>query len=133
MGRGFGAVAPVAGPGEASAGRSEVPIGWGVDALARMLRHYSGCASRQGDRFRRTLDTRARLRPSSRQEKRTIASFNVRRWKRRVRSWKRSWRGPHALTWDGRTSDGSIAASGTYWYMLRTAEGETARSMVLLK
>jgi hypothetical protein len=41
--------------------------------------------------------------------------------------------GPHSLTWDGRTSDGSLAASGTYWYMLRTADGQTARSMVLLK
>ena len=41
--------------------------------------------------------------------------------------------GRHALTWDGRTSDGSMAASGTYWYQLRTEDGQTARSMVLLK
>jgi hypothetical protein len=41
--------------------------------------------------------------------------------------------GPHALTWDGRTSDGSMAASGTYWYLLRTPEGDSSRSMVLLK
>jgi hypothetical protein len=41
--------------------------------------------------------------------------------------------GPHAVTWDGRTSDGSAAASGTYWYQLRTPDGHTSRSMVLLK
>ncbi|HYW68888.1 MAG TPA: FlgD immunoglobulin-like domain containing protein [bacterium] len=41
--------------------------------------------------------------------------------------------GPHTITWDGRTSDGSMAASGPYWYMLRTEDGQTARSMVLLK
>lgn len=41
--------------------------------------------------------------------------------------------GPHSLMWDGRTSDGNMAASGTYWYLLRTADGQTARSMVLLK
>ncbi len=41
--------------------------------------------------------------------------------------------GPHTLTWDGRTSDGSMAASGVYWYQLRTPDGQTSRSMVLLK
>ena len=41
--------------------------------------------------------------------------------------------GPHSLTWDGKTADGKTAASGIYWYMLRTADGQTARSMVLLK
>jgi len=41
--------------------------------------------------------------------------------------------GPHTVTWDGRTSDGSMAASGTYWYQLRTPDGHTSRSMVLLK
>ena len=41
--------------------------------------------------------------------------------------------GPHAISWDGTTSDGSVAASGVYWYQLRTPEGETSRSMVLLK
>jgi hypothetical protein len=41
--------------------------------------------------------------------------------------------GPHSVTWDGRTSDGSPAASGTYWYQLRTPDGQTSRSMVLLK
>jgi hypothetical protein len=41
--------------------------------------------------------------------------------------------GPHSITWDGRTSDGTMAASGTYWYLLRTADGQTSRSMVLLK
>ncbi|MBN2565213.1 MAG: hypothetical protein JXB46_05840 [Candidatus Eisenbacteria bacterium] len=41
--------------------------------------------------------------------------------------------GPHSLTWDGRTNDGSVAASGTYWYLLRTPDGQTSRSMVLLK
>jgi hypothetical protein len=41
--------------------------------------------------------------------------------------------GPHTLTWDGRTSDGSEAASGVYWYVLRTDGSQTSRSMVLLK
>jgi flagellar hook assembly protein FlgD len=41
--------------------------------------------------------------------------------------------GPHSVTWDGRTRDGSMAASGTYWYQLRTPDGQTSRSMVLLK
>jgi hypothetical protein len=41
--------------------------------------------------------------------------------------------GPHTVVWDGRTNDGSMAASGTYWYQLRTVDGHTSRSMVLLK
>ena len=41
--------------------------------------------------------------------------------------------GPHAITWNGRNDGGSAVASGTYWYMLRTADGQTSRSMVLLK
>lgn len=41
--------------------------------------------------------------------------------------------GPHSVTWDGRTADGRRAASGTYWYVLRTPRGEASRSMVLLK
>jgi len=41
--------------------------------------------------------------------------------------------GAHSVNWDGRTSDGSMAASGTYWYQLRTPDGRTSRSMVLLK
>jgi flagellar hook assembly protein FlgD len=41
--------------------------------------------------------------------------------------------GPHSLTWDGTMNDGSTAASGVYWYKLSTPDGESARSMVLLK
>jgi hypothetical protein len=41
--------------------------------------------------------------------------------------------GPHTLTWDGRTSSGDMAASGAYWYLLRTPDGQTSRSMILLK
>ena len=41
--------------------------------------------------------------------------------------------GPHTITWDGRTDGGSIAASGTYWYLLRSPDGQASRSMVLLK
>jgi len=41
--------------------------------------------------------------------------------------------GPHSLTWNGRTNDGGMAASGVYWYQLRTQDGQTARSMILLK
>ena len=41
--------------------------------------------------------------------------------------------GPHSVEWDGTTSSGELAASGTYWYVVRTPAGEAARSMVLLK
>jgi hypothetical protein len=41
--------------------------------------------------------------------------------------------GPHSLTWDGTANDGTVAASGVYWYKLSTPEGESSRSMVLLK
>ncbi|MBD3347640.1 MAG: hypothetical protein GF400_00395 [Candidatus Eisenbacteria bacterium] len=41
--------------------------------------------------------------------------------------------GRHTITWDGRTNGGGMAASGAYWYQLRTPDGETSRSMVLLK
>jgi hypothetical protein len=41
--------------------------------------------------------------------------------------------GPHSITWDGRTNDGAMAASGTYYYHLRTPNGEVAKSMILLK
>ena len=41
--------------------------------------------------------------------------------------------GQHSLTWDGRTRDGSAAASGAYWYLLRTPDGQTTKSMILLK
>jgi len=41
--------------------------------------------------------------------------------------------GPHSIVWDGRTGDGAMAASGTYWYRLRTPAGESTRSMILLK
>jgi hypothetical protein len=41
--------------------------------------------------------------------------------------------GPHSVSWDGKTSSGGVAASGTYWYVVRTPEGKAARSMVLLK
>ena len=41
--------------------------------------------------------------------------------------------GTHSLTWDGRSADGSAVASGIYHYVLETAGGREARSMVLLK
>jgi hypothetical protein len=41
--------------------------------------------------------------------------------------------GPHTVAWDGKTADGRPAASGIYWYVLRTPAGRTSRSMVLLK
>lgn len=39
--------------------------------------------------------------------------------------------GPHAATWDGRTSHGTLAPSGVYRCVLRTAAGRQARSLVL--
>ena len=42
--------------------------------------------------------------------------------------------GPHAVTWDGRGTDGRIAASGTYLYRLRTADGfDRSGRMTLVK
>jgi hypothetical protein len=41
--------------------------------------------------------------------------------------------GKHVVDWDGRTDDGVAAASGHYRYVLRTAQGQLARGMTLLK
>lgn len=41
--------------------------------------------------------------------------------------------GPHSVTWNGRTADGSLAAAGMYWYVVRTGDGQESRSMVLVK
>lgn len=41
--------------------------------------------------------------------------------------------GEHAVTWNGMTDKGSAAPAGQYRYVLRTATGQVARSMVLLK
>lgn len=41
--------------------------------------------------------------------------------------------GDHHVTWNGRTATGSPAPSGQYRYVLKTAGGQVARSMVLLK
>lgn len=41
--------------------------------------------------------------------------------------------GSHVLTWDGRSADGRVVPSGVYHYVLETATGREARSMVLLK
>jgi len=41
--------------------------------------------------------------------------------------------GPHSVRWDGRTASGKLAASGVYWYELRTSQGKLSRSMVLMK
>ncbi len=41
--------------------------------------------------------------------------------------------GEHHVTWNGRTDSGAPAAAGRYSYVLRTAEGQVARSMVLVK
>ena len=39
--------------------------------------------------------------------------------------------GPHAATWDGRTTDGRLAPTGVYRCVLQTAAGRQARSLVL--
>jgi hypothetical protein len=41
--------------------------------------------------------------------------------------------GPHDLTWDGTDAQGNLAASGVYWYVIKTDGGMASRSMVLLK
>lgn len=41
--------------------------------------------------------------------------------------------GEHAVRWNGRSSSGELAASGVYYYRLRTAREDESRMMVLLK
>jgi hypothetical protein len=41
--------------------------------------------------------------------------------------------GKHVVNWNGKTDDGVAAASGHYRYVLRTAQGQLARGMTLLK
>lgn len=41
--------------------------------------------------------------------------------------------GDHHAIWNGRTDSGSAAPSGRYSYVLRTAAGQVARSMILMK
>jgi len=41
--------------------------------------------------------------------------------------------GDHQVTWNGKTSNGANAAAGQYRYVLKTANGQVARSMILLK
>jgi hypothetical protein len=41
--------------------------------------------------------------------------------------------GEHHVVWNGRTARGTTAPSGQYHYVLKTPNGQTARSMVLLK
>ncbi len=41
--------------------------------------------------------------------------------------------GGYQVTWNGRTQDGSLAPSGTYWYVLRTEAGAMTGRMILAK
>jgi hypothetical protein len=41
--------------------------------------------------------------------------------------------GTHRLTWDGRTEEGTPAASGIYRCVLRTSDGKVSRNMMLLR
>ena len=41
--------------------------------------------------------------------------------------------GEHHVIWNGKTDSGAAAAAGQYRYVLKTADGQVARSMVLLK
>ena len=41
--------------------------------------------------------------------------------------------GDHHVTWNGQTDAGLSAASGRYNYVLKTADGQVARSMILVK
>jgi len=41
--------------------------------------------------------------------------------------------GDHHVTWDGTTEAGTPAPTGRYSYLLKTASGQVARSMILLK
>ncbi len=41
--------------------------------------------------------------------------------------------GDHYVNWNGTTTSGSAAPAGHYSYVLRTADGQTSRSMILVK
>ncbi len=41
--------------------------------------------------------------------------------------------GPHSVNWNGRADNGTSAASGVYWYVLKTSTGMESRKMVLLR
>ncbi len=41
--------------------------------------------------------------------------------------------GPHAVVWDGKTTNGGTAATGIYRYVLTTSAGKLAHNMVLMK
>ncbi len=41
--------------------------------------------------------------------------------------------GEHFVTWTGTTDAGASAAAGQYWYVLKTATGQVAQSMTLVK
>ena len=41
--------------------------------------------------------------------------------------------GDHAVVWNGRTDGGTPVASGQYRYVMKTAQGQVSRSMILLK
>ena len=41
--------------------------------------------------------------------------------------------GEHAVRWNGRSTAGVPAASGVYYYLLRTARENESRRMVLVK
>ena len=41
--------------------------------------------------------------------------------------------GLHHVTWDGKADNGAPAASGVYWYVLRTSSERVSRTMVLLR
>ena len=41
--------------------------------------------------------------------------------------------GPNHVTWNGRAADGSVAATGVYWYTMKTSTGQISRKMVLIK
>jgi hypothetical protein len=41
--------------------------------------------------------------------------------------------GEHSVVWNGRSDNGDPVASGQYRYVMKTAEGQVSRSMILLK
>jgi hypothetical protein len=63
----------------------------------------------------------------------TIAIFNA--TGQRVREWELGSKnaGRHLFTWDGRTRDGNIAASGLYFYRIEAENRALTKKMLLLK
>ena len=98
-----------------------------------------GCAltSRQGASIAAVRASSMLLMPSTGTSMRTSSSRIIKGWwqGRPVRTLANRYftHGSHDLIWNGTTDDGRAAASGVYFYRLKTARKEFTKKMVLLR